>query len=278
MGRIGAALEELGLPRLLRLGVAGAVPPLWYEIALLHYRGSFHSRFMWIPVASLPLVVAGGAASVFVRDEGRSRAIFRPFAWLMTFVGAAGTFFHLRGIRRQMGGFYNWRYNVATGPPFPAPPQVALLGLLGVAASGAKRGHRSRRETEALAQWARAVDALSYVLLGVESGYNHWIGGYFNKVMFTPVVLSPALALVHLGALARIRPAQAAEGPLSGVAVAAGLVGFGFHLRNISRRSGGFSWQNLFYGPPAVAPLQLTGQGILGLLAALFGRVRGRSP
>ncbi len=104
------------------------------------------------------------------------------------------------------------------------------------------------------------------------SGYNHWMGDYFNKVMFTPVALSPALALVHLGAFYRLRPAQVVEGPLSGVAVVAGLVGFGFHLRNISRRSGGVSWQNLFYGPPAVAPLQLTGQGILGLLAALFSR------
>jgi hypothetical protein len=195
----------------------------------------------------------------------------------MTLVGVGGTFFHLRGIGRQMGGFHNWKYNVVTGPPFPAPPQVALLGLLGaVASQPATPSNRqaSRRETEALAQWARGVDALSYVLLGVEAGYNHWIGGYSNKVMFTPLVLSPALTLAHLGALTRLRAARAAEGPLSMLAVAAGLVGFGFHLRNIRRRSGGFSWQNLFYGPPAVAPLQLTGQGVLGLLAALFGSKR----
>jgi hypothetical protein len=277
-----SALEGMGLPRLLRMGVAGAIPPLWYEIAILHYRGSFHSRYMWIPVASLPLVIAGGAVSALVSDEGRSRAVFRPFAWLMTLVGVGGTFFHLRGIRRQMGGFHNWKYNVVTGPPFPAPPQVALLGLLGVVASQPATPSRregtgfpatpgSRRETEVLAQWARGVDALSYVLLGVEAGYNHWMGGYFNKVMFMPLVLSPALTLAHLGALTRLRPARAAEGPLSMLAVVAGLVGFGFHLRNIRRRSGGFNWQNLFYGPPAVAPLQLSGQGVLGLLAALFG-------
>jgi hypothetical protein len=53
-----------------------------------------------------------------------------------------------------------------------------------------------------------------------------------------------------------------------------GLVGFGFHVLNVRRRSGGFSWQNFFYGPPVVAPLQLTGQGILGLLAAAFGGKR----
>jgi hypothetical protein len=30
--------------------VAGAIPPLWFEIALLDYRGSFQSRLMWAPV------------------------------------------------------------------------------------------------------------------------------------------------------------------------------------------------------------------------------------
>jgi hypothetical protein len=273
-------LKQVGLPRLLRLGVAGAIPPLWLEIAVLHFRGSFQSKFMWVPVASLPVVFAGGTASSLLRDEGRSRALFRPLALLMTVVGAVGTLFHLRGVARQMGGLYNWKYNVVTGPPLPAPPQVMLLGMLGVAASNPP----ARGETTYLLGWVRAVDALSYLLLATESGYSHWVGGYFNRVMFTPVVLSPTLALVHMGAAANIKIARKAEGPLSGVAAVAGLVGFGFHIWNISRRSGGFSWQNLnwqnlnwqsfFYGPPVMAPLQLSGQGILGLLAAFFGAGR----
>jgi hypothetical protein len=57
---------------------------------------------------------------------------------------------------------------------------------------------------------------------------------------------------------------------LSAVAVAAGIAGFGFHLWNVSKRAGGFSWQNFFYGAPAGAPLQLSGQGVLGLLAGFF--------
>ncbi|MGH2544434.1 MAG: hypothetical protein ACRDIB_16700, partial [Ardenticatenaceae bacterium] len=105
-------------------------------------------------------------------------------------------------------------------------------------------------------------------------GYNHWIGNYFNKVMYTPVILSPLLAAVHLAALVRHRAARSLEAPLSAVALLAGLVGFAFHARNVSRRPGGLRWQNLFYGPPVVAPLQLTGQGALGLLAALFGARR----
>ena len=78
------------------------------------------------------------------------------------------------------------------------------------------------------------------------------------------LILSPLLALVHLGALARVRPARAAEGPLSAIAGVGGLIGFGFHLLNISRRSGSFSWQNFFYGPPAVG-------GILGMIGGAAG-------
>ena len=69
------------------------------------------------------------------KEERRSRDILRPFAWLMTIVGTLGTLFHLRGIAWQMGGFYNWKYNVVTGPPFLAPVQVALFGVLGGVAS-----------------------------------------------------------------------------------------------------------------------------------------------
>ena len=74
----GVGLDRIGLARLLRLGVAGSIPPLWAEIALLHYRGSFQSRFMWIPVGGLPLVLVGGVAGGLISDERRSRAVFRP--------------------------------------------------------------------------------------------------------------------------------------------------------------------------------------------------------
>lgn len=263
-------LRRIGLARLLRLGVTVAVPPLWLEIAVLHFRGSFQSPFMWIPILSLPAVLAGGSASTLVADPHRSRAIFRPLAWLMAAVGALGTFFHLRGVGRQMGGYYNWKYNLVTGPPFPAPPQVALLGLLGAIASAS----RSRRETGTLVRWIRVVNIPSYLLLAIEAGYNHWEGEYFNRVMYTPVILGPLAALVHLATLARVRALRALEAPVSAIAALAGLVGFGFHLWNISRRPGGFSWQSFFYGPPVAAPLQMTGQGLLGLLATIFGDER----
>jgi hypothetical protein len=134
----------------------------------------------------------------------------------MAGIGVGGTVFQLRGIGRQMGGYYNWKYNVVTGPPFPAPVQVALFGLVAALASAPPW----RGETPHLLRWVRVVDALSYVALAIEAGYNHWMGGYFNKVMYVPIVLSPLLTLTHLAALVRVgrhAPPRAALGRGDGV-------------------------------------------------------------
>lgn len=268
-------LGGVGLARLLRLGLTLAIPPLWYEIAVLHYRGAFQNRFMWVPVLSLPAVMVSGVVSAMTKEERRSRDILRPFAWLMTIVGTLGTLFHLRGIARQMGDFYNWKYNVVTGPPFLAPVQVALFGLLGGVASrrvshnppGSKHGDDAN-----LIRWARWINSLSYILLGIEAGYNHWTGNFFNRLMYTPLLLNPLVALVHFATLWRSRLAQALELPLSVLSTFVGLVGFSFHMGNILGRPGRFIWQNLFYGPPIMVPLQMTGQGLMGVLLALFSK------
>jgi hypothetical protein len=205
--------------------------------------------------------MGSGLASTLKKDEHRSRDLLRPFAWLMTMLGTMGTLFHLRGAARQMGGFYNWKYNVATGPPFPAPMQVALFGLLGTVASQ----HVSNNPFESkhgdehkIIRSGRWINFLSYLLLGIEAGYYHWTGNFFNRLMYTPLLLGPIMALVHLATLWRSRLAQAIELPLSLLAALAGLVGFGFHIRNLLGRPGRLSWQSLFYGAPIMAPLQKT--------------------
>lgn len=270
---------RLNVHRLLRLLVAIAVPPVWAEIAVLHYRGSFQSRFMWVPLASLPAVFVSGMISTFTPSERRARTLFRPFAWMMVGSGAVGTFFHLRGVARQMGGFRNWKYNVITGPPFPAPMQVALTGLLGTAAAAPPApGEKGR-----LARWIHAINALAYPLLAIEAGYNHWTGGFFNKLMWVPVTLGPFLAGAHLARLAGSRLGRSLLLPFSALAAVFGMVGSGFHLRNLLRRPGGvfwtggrkgLNWQNLFYGAPLMAPLQMTAQGLLGLLVSLLEEER----
>jgi hypothetical protein len=120
---------------------------------------------------------------------------------------------------------------------------------------------------------------MAYPLLAIEAGYNHWTGGFFNKLMWIPVTLGPILAGAHLARLAGSRLPRSLMLPFSALAVVFGLVGSGFHLRNLLKRPGGLlwtggrkglNWQNLFYGAPLMAPLQMTAQGLLGLLAALL--------
>jgi hypothetical protein len=268
-------LGRVELARLLRLGLTLAIGPLWYEITVLHYRGSFQSRFMWVPVLTLPTAIVGGVTSGFKKDERSSRDIFRPVAWLLTVMGTLGTLFHLRGIARQMGGFHNWRYNVVTGPPFPAPVQVALLGWLGTFASqhiSSNPFKSKHRDESKIIRRARCINSLSYLLVGIEAGYYHWTGNFFNRLMYTPLVLSPVMSIVHLASLWRSRLAQALELPLSVLTTFVGLVGFSFHIKNLLGRPGSLSWQNLFYGPPLMAPLQLTAYGALGTLLALFSK------
>ncbi len=263
-------LERLGLPRLLRVVVVGSMPPLWYEIAVLHYRGSFQSRFMWLPVMYLPLEMAAGILAS-VADTRTTRQLFRVFSWGTLVLGSFGTLMHLRGVRRQMGGLHEWRYNLMTGPPVIAPPQVALFGLIGVL---------STQDTHArqIIQRLRLVEVAGQLLLTAEAGHSHYENYYANPVQYTPIMVAPALALAQAAAEAPNAAIQRAgrrlEAVLSIVATLAGLVGFAFHFKNIRSRVGGLSWQNLFYGAPLVAPLQLTGQGLLGLLAAYFDRRR----
>jgi hypothetical protein len=258
--------RRTGLARLLRLLTTISIPPLWAEIAILHYRGSFQNKYMWVPVLSLPIIMAGGIASALNRNERRARSTFLPFALAMMVLGAVGTFFHLRGVKRQMGGFRNWKYNVMTGPPFPAPMQIMLTGALASAASMPSTDN----ETQRLARFVHLINIPSYVLFGLEAGWNHWMGGYYNKAMFVPVTLSPTMVVTEAASLSGSRTARRWQLALSAIATAAGLIGFGFHLWNISKRQSGWSWQSLFYGPPTVAPLQLTAQGIAGLLAAYY--------
>jgi hypothetical protein len=267
---VSTMLDQLGLPRLLRLLVAGSIPPLWYEIALLHYRGSFQSRWMWLPLADLPLELAGGALAG-ASDTRTNRTLFRALSWGTVVLGAFGTLMHVRGVRRQMGGLYSWRYNVMTGPPIVAPPQVALFGLIGVLST-------SEATTQAMVHRLRRLEVAAQLLLAVEAGDSHYQNYYANPVQYVPVLLAPALpvaqATAEVSGIPIRRAGQRLGVVLAAAATLAGLVGFGFHVKNVRSRSGGFSWQNLFYGAPLVAPLQLSGQGLLGLLAAYFDRRR----
>lgn len=118
---------------------------------------------------------------------------------------------------------------------------------------------------------ARALDRASGLLafsVLTDSALEHYRGGFRNKAMYTPLVVS-ALTLVASGhGTTDARPsAHRFRDVVYGVAAVTGLVGTGFHALNIGKRIGGFRWLNFFYGAPIGAPMAILLSGALGVAA-----------
>lgn len=114
------------------------------------------------------------------------------------------------------------------------------------------------------------VVAVTSVASGLEVSYEHYKGSYSNPVMYTPVLLSGALAgAAALGSLSRWS-AQNILRPVSVVTLADGLIGFIFHVRGIARKPGGWRLpvMNIVMGPPIFAPLLFGTSAYLGLMAS----------
>jgi len=104
------------------LGIAGTAA----EAALLHFRGAYHNPVMWVPVTLTPL-----AALALARTALTARVSWITTAALAVTaaLGLAGAGFHAYGISRNMGGWQNWRQNLFSGPPLPAPPSYTGLAI-----------------------------------------------------------------------------------------------------------------------------------------------------
>jgi hypothetical protein len=121
-----------------------------------------------------------------------------------------------------------------------------------------------------------AATALSAVPLGLEIYIEHFRGSFGDKWMWTPVVLSPALAIVAVAGVRSERAAQTALPLVSAAYCVDGLIGVVTHVRGVARKPGGFSepLYNIVMGPPLLAPGSLALVGGMGILAAALGRER----
>ena len=108
----------------------------------------------------------------------------------------------------------------------------------------------------------------------LEVGYEHYKGSYSNPIMYSPVVLGGLLTAASLGAVFSPDAATGAMRWLSAVTLADGIVGFGFHIRGIARKPGGWSLllTNVVMGPPLFAPLLFGASAYLGLMASYLRR------
>jgi hypothetical protein len=118
------------------------------------------------------------------------------------------------------------------------------------------------------------VAAGSSFVSGLEVSYEHYKGSYSNPVMYSPVLLSGALTVASGWASFSERAARTWMRWLSAITLADGIIGFGFHVRGIARKPGG--WRipiiNIVMGPPIFAPLLFGTAAYLALMASYLRR------
>jgi hypothetical protein len=121
----------------------------------------------------------------------------------------------------------------------------------------------------------RAAGTLALSVLA-DSAVEHYRGSFKNKAMFTPLAVSAlTLAVSVHGHSDRRRGAHATRDTIYALAAATGLIGTGFHIYNVGKKTGGFCWQNLFYGAPLGAPMAILLSGLVGFCSE---RVRDSEP
>ena len=110
----------------------------------------------------------------------------------------------------------------------------------------------------------------SALLGGLEVAYEHVIGSYSQRIMYTPVFLSAAVTVAGAWGAFDRRVARTLLPVSSAALLIDGAIGFGYHVRGINRKPGGWRLPvyNVVMGPQLFAPLLLGISGMLGLIAS----------
>lgn len=118
------------------------------------------------------------------------------------------------------------------------------------------------------------IAGLTGGMSGLEVAYEHYKGSYSNPVMYTPVILSQALLVAGVSGAISKRAARTILPAVSAITLADCAIGFGFHIRGIQRKPGGWRLPvfNVIMGPPLFAPLLFGMSAYLGLIASFLRR------
>lgn len=118
------------------------------------------------------------------------------------------------------------------------------------------------------------ITAFSSLMSGLEVTYEHYVGSYSQRIMYTPVFISIALCIAGVWGVFNRWAARVLLPVVSLITMIDGIVGFIFHVRGIHRKPGG--WRipifNIIMGPPLFAPLLFAVSGFLGLIASMLRR------
>jgi len=240
------------------------------DAAAGHLARGFDRPAQYVPFAvGVPFALIAVAAAV-AGGPGWAAAGLRLTGWLMAAAGLIGTgFHHWHGMARKPGG-YRWALHHAMyGAPPLAPLGLALVGVIGMAASAGIAG-----ETHALGIALRPLLLLT-VAMGLagallQAAVLHLRGAFNNALMYLPFT-APLLAAA-LAACATLAPAPlllAVTAALFWLTALVGFIGLGMHLRGFDRQRGGLflPFLNWLSGPPAMAPSLFVALAFLGLTA-----------
>lgn len=156
-----------------------------------------------------------------------------------------------------------------------APPRAAQRGYVQPISARQQRRPQNSATVVAARRLNRAAGILATSVLA-DSAVEHYRGSFKNKAMFTPLAVSALTLATSIHGTADLRPvAHRLRDATYLLAAAAGLIGTGFHIYNVGKKVGGFSWQNLFYGAPLGAPMAILLSGLVGFCSE---RVRESAP
>ncbi len=118
------------------------------------------------------------------------------------------------------------------------------------------------------------LTAFAAVVTCSEVYLEHYKASFGNKVMWSPILVTPPLVIAGIGGVFSKKWAKTALPITSGIFMLNGLAGEYYHARGVARKPGGFAlWSyNLPMGPPISAPGLMAMVGGMGLLASVLRR------
>ncbi len=159
------------------------------------------------------------------------------------------------------------------GPPLSDDALVVSIGLALLGATCAGLLLNKQEADQPLDQRPEGLYAGSALLAGsvlADSALEHFRGNYLNRAMIAP----PFAAAANITTSLQQGSPTVGRGTLFAASSLIGIAGLGFHLYNILKRPGGFSWNNLFYAAPIAAPGALALSGALGLAGERLAKLR----